>query len=456
MNGYTLYDYWFILYRRKKTVFLIIFFSVVFAAILSWLLPKVYQAKSVFFVPSKSDSLTFFSNTDTRQIARFPLVPEARGEQQKIYLGMLDSESLRKKINADFSQKSLHELKKDVDFKSGSDFLIEVYVRDHNPKQAADIANAYVRLFNQTLSSYSLSITVENRKAMQRQLQETQQKLEVARSALADFQRENKLTKIDEDSGNVIKLKNEFEKEFSETEVKLHEATKKLQSLKTQFSKESAVFNKSAVALTSALVENLQKQLSDLEGQIASARVKYTDDHQEVLSLRAQYEQKKKDLSDEINQLMESRAKSPNSFLENLRQEMVRLYVEKETLQSRLDGLKKGIKDANQQIALLPIVQARYEELNQEVEQYKKLSENLQTGLEEIAAQEQREMKNVIVVDEATPPEVPVFPNLILNLFVALGMGLVGGVFYTYFMDYLDRLKLNLEEDIKELEREYI
>jgi|SRR5579863_968894 len=457
MDGYTLYDYWFILYRRRWTVLLIVLFSLGFAGILSWVLPPVYQAKSVFFVPAKSNALAFFSGADSMRVSRFLLAPEARGEQQKIFVGMLDSEALRQKVRELYPRKSLRSLKKDIDFKSGSDFLIEVYARDRDPKQAAGIANAYVRLFDRTLNSYSLNTTAGDLATMKQELAETEKKLAAARQNLTSFLQENKIAKVDQESDTLVKFRNELQKDSEETKVKLEETTIKLNSLQGQFAKESDSHNESAIlALTNPLIETLQKQLSDLESQLAGARAKYTDSHPEVASLRAQYAQKKKDLSEEVKRSMESTEKSPNSFLENLRQEMVRLFVDKETLRARIDGLAKAIAAVGQQITIFPAVQARYQELNREVDQYQKLSENLKTAIEEAAAQQQRDIRNVVVVDEALPPDEPAFPDPVLNLFVALGLGAVGGIFYAYFIDYVDRLKLNLEEDIKELEGERV
>src|SRR3569832_2326438 len=224
MEGYSLFDYWFILYRRRKTVYLIIFFSLVFSAILSYVLPNVYEAESVFFVPSKSDSLTFSTGSaDPKQVTRAPLSPEPKGELLKVYLGILDSEILRQKVHAVFPQKSIRHLKNDVDFHGGSNFLLKDYVRDPDPKLGADIANAYVRLFNETLNSYSLKVTVENRIAMEKQLVETRPKLAAARNALVAFQQKNKINTVDEESQNLTRMKTDMEKSLEEANVKSQE-----------------------------------------------------------------------------------------------------------------------------------------------------------------------------------------------------------------------------------------
>jgi uncharacterized protein involved in exopolysaccharide biosynthesis len=456
MTGYSLYDYWFILYRRRKTLYLIVFFAMAFSAFLSWVLPETYEAKTVFFVPSKPDSLTFFSNGATAQSARTPLIPEPKGEFQKIYLGIFDSDTLRKKVKERFPEKTLRELKKDVDFHGSSNFLLEIFVRDHDPKQAAEIANTYVQYFNQMLNDYSLKMAVENRKSMEKEFLETQKKLTAARGALIGFQADNKISKVDEESVHLIGLRTDFQKSLEEAQVRAQEVTIKLATLQEQIGKESLVFGQSSIGMTSPMVENLERQLSDLEGRIASAKVNFGDSHPQIVSLRAEYEQKKKDLSKELDRITNSEIKSPSSFLEHLRQEIINLAVEKETLQARIKGLGKGIANVEGRVASLGKIQGQVQTLNKEVEQYQKLTETLQTSLEEATAQTNRNMESIIVIDKAFPPERAIFPNMILNLIVAMGMGLVGGVFYVYFIDYLDRLKLNLDEDIKELEKEYV
>src|SRR5262249_27933957 len=106
MESYSLYEHWYVLYCRKKIIGLVVLFSVIFSVILSFYLPEIYEAKTVFFVPSKPDSLTFFSGVDTLQVTRMQLIPEPRGEIQKAYLGFLKSETLRRKVHEAFPQKA--------------------------------------------------------------------------------------------------------------------------------------------------------------------------------------------------------------------------------------------------------------------------------------------------------------------------------------------------------------
>jgi len=455
MDGYTLYDYWYVLYRKRVTIYLIVLFSVLFAAGLSWLLPGVYQPRAVFFVPSKPDSLTFYSENSSGQVARLPLMPEARGEQQKVYLGMLESADLRERVHAKFPQKSVRELKRDVDFESGDDFLVEIHVRDKDPKVAADVANTYVQLFDETLAGYSLQATERKRVEVERQLAETRTKLANARTELANFQKSNKLAKVEEKSEALAKYRQELEKEIEDLKVKVKQAEQKIVSSQAEFAKESVVFSESEVSLSSnSIVENLQKQISDIESQIARARSRYTESHPEVVSLRAQYNMKRRDLETEIKKVVASGAKAPNTFVETLRQDLVRSMVEKETLHARINGLAQALENVDRQIASVPFMQANYQELSRRVEQYQRLADNLQTTIEEIAAQRNHDMKSLVIVDRAAPPKNPIFPDPVVNTLVAIGLGLVGGIFYAFLIDYTERMALGVEDDMKELEAE--
>ncbi|MGB4066595.1 MAG: hypothetical protein WBK08_01060 [Nitrospira sp.] len=457
MNTYTLFDYWYVLYRKRSTIGLIVLFAIVFAVGLSWLLPSIYQPQTVFFIPSKPDSLTFYSENSAGQVARVLLIPEAKGEQQKVYLGMLESASLRERVHEMFPQKSIRELKRDVDFETGSDFLLKVYVRDKDASVAADIANAYVQLFDETLSGYSLQATERKQVELENQLVDTRAKLSNARTELASFQKSNKLTKVEEKSEGLTKYRQELEKEIEDLKVKIKQTEQRIVSIQAEFAKESVVFSESEVALSSnAIVENLQKQLSDLESQIARARSRYTESHQEVVTLRAQYNLKRRDLEEEIKQVIASGTKAANTFIESLRQDLVRSMVEKETLTARVHGLIQAMENVDRQIAAVPFMQTNYEELSRGVEQYQRLAQNLEKTIAEITAQRNHDLKTVVVIDRAVPPKNPIFPDPFLNTLVAIGLGLVGGIFYAFLIDYSERMSLGISEDLKELELEMV
>ena len=43
-----------------------------------------------------------------------------------------------------------------------------------------------------------------------------------------------------------------------------------------------------------------------------------------------------------------------------------------------------------------------------------------------------------VIIDTAEPPEYPAFPKLWLNILVSLGLGIIAGIAYVIFLDYLE------------------
>lgn len=152
----TLLYYWLILYRYRKKIVMVTFFSVSMAAFISLNLKPVYESNAMFFVPSKSLSMSYLSQNSNDKLARDVKVPFPKEEPQAPYIGMLKSKRITTAIQKEFPHKSLiRYYLSDIDFELTDEFMIKVYSRDSDPVKAADIANAYVRHLNELLQASS-------------------------------------------------------------------------------------------------------------------------------------------------------------------------------------------------------------------------------------------------------------------------------------------------------------
>ena len=185
----------------------------------------------------------------------------------------------------------------------------------------------------------------------------------------------------------------------------------------------------------------LQTQLSDIEGAMTSLKVEIHGQHPDMVKLQNQYNKKKKELEIETKKIVESAAKSPDSFHERLRQQLVNALVEGQSTQAKIKGLKVAIKNLDKRIESFPALQVEMDNLTRQVALYKNTLDNLRLQSEEMTAQGKRKMQNVIIVNPAILPELPVYPNIILNIIVALLLGLITGIFYCFFMNYIENVK---------------
>lgn len=438
MDEKTLLEYWLALYRRKGVIFTIIVSAMVTAGVLTKTIPAVYEAKAVFFVPRTSDSTAFLA-PPAGSMVRSVLVPVTKEDDQGPYIGVLKSRMLAERVHAEFPQKSVGDLmRRDLDWRVSDEFLIEVYARDRDPVVAAGVANAYVKHFNELMGGYSLPSQRQIQSTIEKEIQRYREGLADAQEAVRRFQEKNKTANLDEETKQLIAQKASFESQLDNARVQYRQNLKKIVSTKGQFDQERAAFKGSSVLMNSDLLTKLKGQLVDLEAQIAALRTEKKETHPEVVALRRNYEEVKRNIAAEVERILASQVQAPDTFVEDLRRQLINLYVDNEKLGATMQALEHVIAGLKERLLEIPKLQKQRDLLTLEVDRYKKLLETLTTNLEETGAQSRRPPHVAVVVDPASPPTEPSFPLLGLNLVVAFIAGLAGGVFYALFLDYLE------------------
>jgi len=93
---------------------------------------------------------------------------------------------------------------------------------------------------------------------------------------------------------------------------------------------------------------------------------------------------------------------------------------------------------------------AEYRVLEREVQTNKSMYEILLTRMKEIDLSSTLNVNNITVVDTASVPEIPIKPNIKLNIALAVIVGFILGIGLAFFIDYLDRT-IKSPQDIKEM-----
>lgn len=438
MEERSLLDYWMVLYRRRLMIALTVLSAVGFAIYLSSILPKVYEARASIYVPRDPDVVNFFSTDASKSISPRFSAPPPRQDEQAAYIGMLKSETVAKRVLEAYPHKSLDRLRKDSDFELSTNRFLEIYVRDKDPQAAADVANAYIRAFNEMISPFSGHESAV-RGSIERQLEETKNRLATARIALQSFQERYRIADVKDETSELIKQRSSFEAKIEDAKAQLQSTEQQIVGLQEQLRREASLYVPSELITTNPLVETLKKDLTDLEASAKGTATEVQPRHPEALKLKAQYEAKKSELAKEIRKIVGSRTKSPGSVYETLRRDLANSFVDRVALEARLVGLAKTVSGIQARFASLPKIQVQHDALVSDVNIYQKLVETLSTDLEESRAQAKRVARGAKIVDPATAPEGAVFPIVWLNAVVAGMLALIGSIFYCFFLDYIER-----------------
>ncbi len=441
MTEKSLLYYWYVIYSRKWVVILITLAAIGTAVVFSKIIPPVYEAKAVFFVPKAPDTVTFYTPPGEKSARTF-LTPQTNEEAQGPYIGILKSKTIAEMVHREFPAKSITALmKKDTDYVLSNEYMLQVYVRDRDPVQAASIANAYVKYFNQIMSGYSNNPQSHTKKTIELELKANREALGKARKALSEFQEKNDTANLAEETRQLIALKTSFESDLEKSEISLRGVMKRIASTEEELGKEENLLKDSDVTVMSPLLLKLKDQLVETESKISELKVELKEAHPDMRSLREKNATIQKNIKDEVERIIKSQIKAPDSFFEILRRQLINLYIERERLNASIKADRETISHIGLRLDRIPAIQARYASLSEKVERYKKLIDTLETNLQEAEAQSRRNMQVAVMVEKATPPGSPSFPKLWLNAVVAMLAGLAGSIFFCFLLDYLDNTR---------------
>lgn len=436
MEDRPLLYYWLILYRRKRIVVVTFLSAIFFALVLSLLLPKIYEAKVVLFVPADIANVSFTSQGNTG-FTQTPLFPVPDDDVAALQIGILQSKTIAQKVAKEFPQKGMDELNKNVDFVMNSQYFIEVYVRDRDPGLAAKIANSYPKHFNDFQRSAALSHLGRARIALEAQIEDVSNNIALTKREKEELQRKHKSVLVELETEKLTDQRNQFQTDLDKTVIAVQEVEEKIKNTREQLKAEARNYNPSEVITTNTLIDGLRNKLTDLEGQLSSMKTELRPDHPKVVSVQAQYEQTKKSLKAEIGRIVESHTKTSDSFHESLRRNLITSYVDKEVYRARIVALKETIQMIGTKLLEMSELGPRMNQFDRKLEEYEGLLKILLTNREEITTQEKWQNQVAVVVDEAIPPAVPAFPILWLNLIIAGVLGVLGGIIYVFFIEYL-------------------
>lgn len=441
MKKETLFDYWLAIYTRRKAIYIIIAVSAITAVVLSFILKPVYEAKAVCYIPTSSPALPYMSASSIDKMARGTLVPSTKEDDAGPYIGLLKSRKIAEYTHEEFPDKSVEKmLLSDVDFELSDEFMLEIYSRDKDPGLAANVANAYMKYLNQLLQEASTKNPEKDAMLIKTKLLDAKKQLKEAKDELKTFEEKNHFVSIDEENKQLTEQRISFQSQLENVIVQITENEEKLRAYNEQLVKEGALLSKNSLILTSPIIEYLQKKLSDLAVQIAGNTVELKEAHPDAMKLNKQYTETSDRLEKEIENLVASQIK-PGAFYEQLRQNLVDAIINKDKLLATKKGYKEVIERIDRQLQKLPLINSEWQRLNDNVEHYKKIYEQLRTGLQESEMQQSRPIQYVIPVDFAQPPKTPAFPVMWLNVIVAIFVGILAGVLYAFFVDYIEGLQ---------------
>jgi polysaccharide biosynthesis transport protein len=170
----------------------------------------------------------------------------------------------------------------------------------------------------------------------------------------------------------------------------------------------------------SQLIQKLKQEASELEVTKAKLSKTYKDKHPEILKIDAQIEQVSQRIDAEIKNMMRA-----------VQTEFRVARAREETLLGNVNRLRGEAQELNEK-------EIQYLNLQRESDSNQQLYEAVLKRLKETGVTGGLETNNVSIVEDATVPRVPIRPRKMVNLIIAILVGLLIGVGTALTIEYFD------------------
>jgi polysaccharide chain length determinant protein (PEP-CTERM system associated) len=194
--------------------------------------------------------------------------------------------------------------------------------------------------------------------------------------------------------------------------------------------------------------QTLEKQLSDLQSQLLQLQARYTADHPDVIKAKADIAEVKKKLA-EVNSAPIAEAgtdKASATEPPEIRQLRLQVHQYADLLSAATRDqkrLQQEISVYQGKVALSPAIEEQYKEMARDYDNsqknYQELLANKNKSDLALKMEQQQQGEQMHLLNPASMPESPSFPNRLLFAGGGLGAGLALGLGLTLWLEFRDK-----------------
>lgn len=402
----------------------------------SYTIPRKYKADTTVFIEKNVinnlvKGLAITPEMEDRiRVLRYALL------SRDIVSRVLDEVELGRPITSDAKKQDyISELRRrtNIQVKTGGDLFI-VSLVDTNPRFARDYLNTLVSTYVEENISAKREESYGASRFLQEQIALFKAKLDNAENAIIDFRRQHEVYLGNDEQAQVANIRgyltqiDQIDLEVTTLQAKRNLLARQLQSLDPKV----ALFSEKASADTIML----------LEKRLKSLLLTYTDNYPEVVRLRAEIEALRTFQEGGVTVETGSSMEGVNPIYQQTMQEKLTIEAEISSLQAKKGKLQQMVEQRETSLRDVPEKKKELDRLIQERDSTRNIYEELLTryGQSEVSKQMEIGDKTTTfrIVDPAILPRVPVSPNIVKLMLLAIAAGLAGGFGVVFLLEQLD------------------
>jgi uncharacterized protein involved in exopolysaccharide biosynthesis len=442
----SLFDVWRIIRKHLRPIIIFCFVTTFIAGVITYFfLPKKYQSNVVFYLDEGTQS--GLSAALSAQLGGFGrLLPGASGTKADLCSEFVTARQfLQEILVAEGLPNEPEDIEKfrdniSVELRTTGALMISVLARE--PELAYRLTERIFAHYRQVVESQEKSLSSSHLKYVEEQFAKSAQRLANAEEAILAFQKSKGIPVLPENINRAITFFAELEKTRMQTDITLTGAKTALAEIDRLMSEEAPMIKAELIESLNPILQQYQRNLTDLELELAKARETYTDQHPVVKGLLARKEELLHRISEEKEFILSSEMTTPNPVYQALAQKYVDGQIQLAGEEAKKSALDKYYREQSEKLAQLPAELLDYGRLVREQKVAEQIYIMLASQLEQAKLDEAREERITIhVLDAPVIPHKKHSPSTVKNMAITGFLTLLISILWTFFQAYVEKYR---------------
>lgn len=402
----------------------------------SYLLPKQYQSDSTVFIEKN------IINSLVKGIA---MTPDISDKIKVLKFALLSRDIVTKvleDINSDIFTKSKSEqqhfitnLRERIIITVKGEELFIVSLVDSDPEFAQKFVNTLVSKYVEENISAKRDESYGANRFLVEQLEMFKAKLDQAETAIIDFRKKQGVYLSLDEKTDLAEIK-QFMREIEDLELELQTLRARNERLKKQLATLDQTVDIFSEAGGGGRIAQLEKRLGDL-------LLRYTENYPEVVRLKTEIESLKNQVQSGQGEADgATKMTSLNPLYQEIQQQIFEVEAEISSFEAKKKNLKGMVTQREKNLHEVPVNKKELAVLIQERDSHREIYQELLKRMGQSEVSKQMEISDKTstfrIVDPANFPEIPVSPNMVKMILLAIFGGLGCGLGVVVALDTLD------------------
>jgi uncharacterized protein involved in exopolysaccharide biosynthesis len=428
-----------VLFKRKRII--LTFFITVVAVVTagSYLMPKIYQSESKLLLEKELDSdkaLLFqmnlnqgynnqdFINSEIEILTSYPIAARVM-EKFNSRLISEEERALSEEEKKILFEKKVASFQKRIEIENPKNTtILAIRYENKNPVLSSEIINYFIK----TYITYRSEISSESDsyRFLEEQMTIADQKLRGLEQGQANFKEQKEVGSPETQRSVLMNRLTEYEKSLTVVQTKRIGKEAKLEVFKERMNTGGSILIPSTESSDSPsrvdYIAKLRGELLDMEIRKEQLLQNFTPQYKDVTDLENQIQTTRTKIQREIGQIIEMEETAVRA-----------LGAEEQILTKQIDKIRNEIRNLAQK-------EFEYNQISRGIEDEREIYSMLLKQREEARLSLAKLEKGVKikVISPAVIPTTPVKPKKVLNIVLAIFLGLFGGLGLAFFIEYFD------------------